>query len=102
MAALTSQRTGHVDYSTDEIEFLKAMSDKNDGGQAHPSDTKQGKPSGYPQGIIGQANVPPSGTQYRSDRIPPAYDVYKRDKQRSFLTLVEILNVLRSLGWHKS
>ena len=48
-------------------------SDKNDGGQAHPSDTKQGKPSGYPQGIIGQANVPPSGTQYRSDRIPPAY-----------------------------
>ena len=60
------------------------------------------KTAGYPQGIIGQANVPPSGTQYRSDRIPPAYDVYKRDKQRSFLTLVEILNVLRSLGWHKS
>jgi hypothetical protein len=57
-------------------------SDKEDGGQLHASDTKQGKPSGYSQGIIGQANVPPSGTQYRSDRIPPAYVEQKSPAKR--------------------
>jgi hypothetical protein len=32
-------------------------------------------------GIIGQAGVPPSGTQYKSDRIPPAYA--KRESTKS-------------------
>jgi hypothetical protein len=36
-------------------------------------DSKKGKGSEVRGGIIGQAGVPPSGTQYRSDRIPPAY-----------------------------
>jgi hypothetical protein len=44
-------------------------------------DSKKCKGSDVKGGIIGQACVPPSGTQYRSDRIPPAYA--KRESTKS-------------------
>jgi len=44
-------------------------SDKNDGGQAHPSDTKQGKPSDILKGSSVRPTFRRAAPQYRSDRI---------------------------------